>query len=74
VLLHEVTSSNPIQVAPAMGKLPFHPYFTFKDIFAFTVTVVGFIVLNKFYPNLLGHSDNFLTANPLVTPAHIVPE
>jgi ubiquinol-cytochrome c reductase cytochrome b/c1 subunit len=74
VLLHEVTSSNPVQVAPAMSKIPFHPYFTMKDAFAFTVALLFFVILNKFYPNLLGHSDNFIPANPLVTPAHIVPE
>jgi ubiquinol-cytochrome c reductase cytochrome b subunit len=57
-----------------MSKIPFHPYFTIKDAFAFTVTLLFFVILIKFYPNVLGHSDNFIPANPLVTPAHIVPE
>jgi ubiquinol-cytochrome c reductase cytochrome b subunit len=57
-----------------MGKIPFHPYFTAKDAFAFTITLLFFVILVKFYPNVLGHSDNFIPANPLVTPAHIVPE
>ena len=74
VLLHEVTSTNPVQVAPAMSKIPFHPYFTIKDIFALTVALFFFVILMKFFPNVLGHSDNFIPANPLVTPPHIVPE
>lgn len=74
ILLHEATSTNPVQISPAMGKIPFHPYFTAKDAFAFTITLLFFVILVKFYPNVLGHSDNFIPANPLVTPAHIVPE
>jgi len=73
VLLHNVGSSNPIQ-HQSVDKKPFHPYFTIKDSFIFVVTFVFFIILVSFYPNLLGHSDNFIPANPLVTPAHIVPE
>jgi ubiquinol-cytochrome c reductase cytochrome b/c1 subunit len=72
-LLHTVTSTNPAQVA-SPDKLPFHPYFTFKDIFALTVAMLFFLMLIHFYPNILGHSDNFIPANPLVTPPHIVPE
>jgi ubiquinol-cytochrome c reductase cytochrome b/c1 subunit len=59
---------------PSPDKLPFHPYFTIKDIFILTVTLTFFMILVFFYPNLLGHSDNFIPANPLVTPPHIVPE
>ena len=73
ILLHTVTSTNPAQVA-SPDKLPFHPYFTFKDIFALTVAMLFFLILIHFYPNILGHSDNFIPANPLVTPPHIVPE
>jgi len=73
ILLHTVTSTNPAQVA-SPDKLPFHPYFTFKDIFVLTVAMLFFLVLIHFYPNILGHSDNFIPANPLVTPPHIVPE
>jgi len=54
--------------------MSFHPYFTFKDIFALTATLLFFLILVYFYPNVLGHSDNFIPANPLVTPPHIVPE
>ena len=73
ILLHTVTSTNPAQVA-SPDKLPFHPYFTFKDIFALTAAMLFFLLLIHFYPNILGHSDNFIPANPLVTPPHIVPE
>lgn len=74
VLLHEATSTNPLQISPAVSKMPFHPYFTLKDLFALSIVFASFIILIKFAPNLLGHSDNFIPANPLVTPAHIVPE
>ena len=73
ILLHTVTSTNPAQVS-SPDKMSFHPYFTFKDIFALTVALLFFLALVHFYPNILGHSDNFLPANPLVTPPHIVPE
>jgi len=73
ILLHTVTSTNPAQVS-SPDKMSFHPYFTFKDIFALTATLLFFLVLVSYYPNALGHSDNFIPANPLVTPPHIVPE
>lgn len=73
VLLHNVGSSNPLQ-HQSVDKKPFHPYFTIKDSFILSITLIFFIILVSFYPNLLGHSDNFIPANPLVTPAHIVPE
>lgn len=73
VLLHGVGSTNP-QQHEANDKKPFHPYYTIKDSFILFVAFFFFIILISFYPNLLGHSDNFIAANPLVTPAHIVPE
>jgi ubiquinol-cytochrome c reductase cytochrome b/c1 subunit len=73
ILLHTATSTNPVQVS-SPDKISFHPYFTFKDIFALTAALLFFLILVYFYPNILGHSDNFIPANPLVTPPHIVPE
>jgi quinol-cytochrome oxidoreductase complex cytochrome b subunit len=73
ILLHTATSTNPTQIN-AYNKIPFHPYFTYKDVFALTGIFFLFIILIHFYPNILGHSDNFIPANPLVTPPHIVPE
>jgi quinol-cytochrome oxidoreductase complex cytochrome b subunit len=73
VLLHIVTSTNPLQ-SESESKVPFYPYFVINDMFALSVGLVFFIFLIHFYPNVLGHPDNFIPANPLVTPPHIVPE
>lgn len=55
-------------------KIPFSPYFIIKDFFGFYVFLLAFLIVVFFYPNVLGHPDNYILANPLVTPAHIVPE
>jgi quinol-cytochrome oxidoreductase complex cytochrome b subunit len=73
-LLHAEGSTNPIGLADIYDSLPFYPYFLVKDIFGFLVFLFGFSYLVFFEPNLLGHPDNYIRANPLVTPAHIVPE
>jgi quinol-cytochrome oxidoreductase complex cytochrome b subunit len=73
VLLHKSGSTEPTQTINP-DKIPFHPYYTYKDGFSLAICLLLFILLVFFYPNLLGHSDNFIKANPLVTPAHIVPE
>ena len=54
--------------------LPFWPYFVIKDLFALALIMVGFMAVVGFMPNYLGHPDNYIPANPLATPAHIVPE
>ncbi len=54
--------------------LPFWPYFVIKDLFALGIVLVAFFAIVGFMPNFLGHPDNYIEANPLVTPAHIVPE
>jgi quinol-cytochrome oxidoreductase complex cytochrome b subunit len=74
VLLHTSGSTDPLTLSATPTKLPFHPYFSYKDAFIFLVVFALFGGLITFYPNVLGHSDNFIPANPLVTPAHIVPE
>lgn len=74
VLLHTDGSSDPLTLPTTPDKLTFHPYFSYKDAFIFLATFAAFGALVCYLPNLLGHSDNFLPANPLVTPAHIVPE
>lgn len=74
VVLHASGSSDPLMLAMTPAKISFHPYYTAKDSFIFLVVFAGFVRLVCFAPNLLGHSDNFLPADPLVTPAHIVPE
>ncbi|MDT8343243.1 MAG: cytochrome b N-terminal domain-containing protein [Thermohalobaculum sp.] len=54
--------------------VPFHPFYTIKDTYALVVFLILFAVFVFFMPNYLGHPDNYIEANPLVTPAHIVPE
>lgn len=74
IALHQHGSNNPLGVGSNIDKVPFHPYFTYKDIFGFFVFGLFFAYFVYFEPNLLGHPDNYIPANPLVTPAHIVPE
>jgi ubiquinol-cytochrome c reductase cytochrome b subunit len=72
-LLHEVGSTTPLG-AIKLDKISFYPYFYLKDLFAFLVLILIFSTFIFFMPNSLGHPDNYIEANPLVTPAHIVPE
>ena len=73
-LLHAHGSNNPLGINKNVDTVPFYPYFYVKDLFAFLILVVFFSFFVFYYPNALGHSDNYIPANPLVTPAHIVPE
>lgn len=72
--LHEHGSSNPLGVSGNTDRLPFHPYFTFKDLVTFFVFLLALSLIVFYAPNLLGHSDNYIQANPMVTPSSIVPE
>jgi ubiquinol-cytochrome c reductase cytochrome b subunit len=76
VALHVNGSNNPTGVEPKTEKdtIPFHPYYTVKDFFGFGVFFIIFAGFVFFAPNYLGHPDNYIEANPMVTPAHIVPE
>jgi len=73
-LLHSKGSNNPLGVNTNVDTVSFYPYFYVKDLFAFFIFIFIFSLFLFFYPNVLGHSDNYIPANPLVTPAHIVPE
>lgn len=73
-LLHRVGSSNPLGINTNVETISFYPYFFVKDLFAFFILALLFSFFVFFYPNVLGHSDNYIPANPLSTPAHIVPE
>jgi len=73
-LLHKDGSNNPLGVDTSVDKIPFYPYFIAKDLFAFFVFLLIFSGFVFYFPNTLGHPDNYIPANPLVTPAHIVPE
>ncbi|HYG90764.1 MAG TPA: cytochrome b N-terminal domain-containing protein [Azospirillum sp.] len=74
--LHVSGSNNPlgIDAKGPQDTVPFNPYVTIKDLFATVVFMIVFAVFVFFMPNYLGHPDNYIPANPLVTPAHIVPE
>nr|YP_010022665.1 cytochrome b [Sarcophaga anchoriformis]QOP39513.1 cytochrome b [Sarcophaga anchoriformis] len=74
LFLHETGSNNPMGLNSNIDKIPFHPYFTFKDIVGFIVMTMILILLVLINPYLLGDPDNFIPANPLVTPVHIQPE
>ena len=74
--LHIPGSNNPtgVDVKSPQDTVPFHPYYTAKDGFGLGVYLILFAVMVFFLPNALGHADNYIEANPLSTPAHIVPE
>lgn len=76
VALHQHGSNNPsgVEIKTKKDIIPFHPYFTVKDFVGFCFFAVIFSYFLFFYPNSLGHPDNYIPANPLITPAHIVPE
>nr|YP_010626513.1 cytochrome b [Paraliodrosophila antennata]WBK17649.1 cytochrome b [Paraliodrosophila antennata] len=74
LFLHQTGSNNPIGLNSNSDKIPFHPYFTYSDIVGFVIMMFFLISLILTNPNLLGDPDNFIPANPLVTPAHIQPE
>nr|YP_006883887.1 cytochrome b [Pseudoleistes virescens]AFS65829.1 cytochrome b [Pseudoleistes virescens] len=73
-LLHETGSNNPLGIPSDCDKIPFHPYYTIKDILGFVLMLSLLVSLALFSPNLLGDPENFTPANPLVTPPHIKPE
>ncbi len=75
--LHVPGNGNPegVEVKDVeKDTVPFHPYYTVKDGFAIVVFLIIFAVLVFYLPNVLGHADNYIEANPLITPSHIVPE
>ena len=74
--LHVPGNNNPtgVNVKTKEDTVPFHPYYTVKDGFAIVVFLILFATFVFYNPNALGHADNYIPGNPLVTPAHIVPE
>ncbi|MEJ6595475.1 cytochrome b/b6 [Parasphingorhabdus sp.] len=74
--LHIPGSNNPtgVDVKGPQDTVPFHPYYTAKDGWTLGVALIFFTAMMFFLPNALGHADNYIPANPLSTPAHIVPE
>nr|YP_010925949.1 cytochrome b [Thelaira chrysopruinosa]WKF19270.1 cytochrome b [Thelaira chrysopruinosa] len=74
LFLHETGSNNPIGMNSNTDKISFHPYFIYKDIVGFIIMLMLIILLVLTNPYLLSDPDNFIPANPLVTPIHIQPE
>nr|AHH34605.1 cytochrome b [Inia boliviensis]AHH34609.1 cytochrome b [Inia boliviensis] len=74
LFLHETGSNNPTGIPSNMEKIPFHPYYTIKDILGALLLVSVLLTLTLFAPDLLGDPDNYTPANPLNTPTHIKPE
>jgi ubiquinol-cytochrome c reductase cytochrome b/c1 subunit len=76
IALHRFGSNNPlgIDMKGPQDSIPFHPYYTIKDSFGLTVLFLVWAILIFYVPNLLGNPDNYIPANPLQTPPHIVPE
>lgn len=73
-LLHQEGSGNPLGIESTSDKINLFPYFVVKDLFGLALFFFFFAVFLYFFPNILGHSDNYIEANPMVTPTHIVPE
>ena len=73
-LLHKDGSNNPLGVDSKGDKIPFYPYFVIKDVFALFCFLTFFGVFVFYFPNALGHPDNYIPADAMQTPAHIVPE
>lgn len=74
LFLHQTGSNNPLGISRQVDKVPFHPYFSFKDIAGFLVIIGALVILTLLNPYLLGDPDNFIPADPIVTPPHIQPE
>nr|YP_009045297.1 cytochrome b [Neptis soma]AHA03648.1 cytochrome b [Neptis soma] len=74
LFLHQTGSNNPLGINSNLDKIPFHPFFTFKDLIGFIILIMFLTFLSLINPYLLGDPDNFIPANPLVTPIHIQPE
>nr|YP_086879.1 cytochrome b [Amphisbaena schmidti]AAT08528.1 cytochrome b [Amphisbaena schmidti] len=74
LFLHETGSNNPLGLSSTTDKIPFHPYYTIKDLLGTAIFLLILLLLALLMPNLLGDPENFSPANPLMTPPHIKPE
>ncbi|TEA27861.1 hypothetical protein DBR06_SOUSAS13810004 [Sousa chinensis] len=74
LFLHETGSNNPTGIPSDTDKIPFHPYYTIKDILGALLLILASLIPVLFSPNLLGDSYSYTPANPLNTPPHIKPE
>jgi ubiquinol-cytochrome c reductase cytochrome b subunit len=74
IALHVNASNNPLGISSKLDRVPFHPYFTFKDLVGFFAFFLVLSIFVFFMPNAFGEPENYVPANPLQTPAAIVPE
>nr|YP_010947382.1 cytochrome b [Prismosticta microprisma]WGO62397.1 cytochrome b [Prismosticta microprisma] len=74
LFLHQTGSNNPLGLNSNLDKIPFHPFFSYKDLIGFIILFMLLIMLTLISPYFLGDPDNFIPANPLMTPVHIQPE
>nr|QQH14400.1 cytochrome b [Metallus mai] len=74
MFLHKTGSNNPLGTNSNLDKIPFHPYFSYKDLIGFLIMLTLLTLIILISPNYLGDPDNFIPANPLITPPHIKPE
>jgi ubiquinol-cytochrome c reductase cytochrome b subunit len=72
--LHQYGSNNPLGINASVDKISFYPYFYVKDLVGWVAFAIFFSIFLFYAPNVLGHPDNYIPANPMSTPAHIVPE
>nr|YP_010586509.1 cytochrome b [Pseudopotamorites peniculus]UZZ44310.1 cytochrome b [Pseudopotamorites peniculus] len=74
MFLHQTGSSNPLSINNNIDKIPFHPFFSFKDLMGFLLLIIILTMISLYKPFMLSDPDNFIPANPMVTPIHIQPE
>lgn len=74
MFLHQTGSNNPLGINCDSDRIPFHKYYSIKDLLGYTIVIPLFLALLIFNPNLFTDPENFLIANPLTTPIHIQPE
>lgn len=74
VLLHDKGSSNPLRLEYVSDKINFYPYFLIKDLIFFFFFLISYFIFIVYFPNVMGHPDNYIPANIMSTPEHIVPE
>nr|AVJ52644.1 cytochrome b [Urolabida menghaiensis] len=74
IFLHQSGSNNPVGVNSNIDKIPFHPYFSIKDFMGMSFTMMMFLIMILIEPLMMGDPENFIPANPMVTPVHIQPE
>ncbi len=74
IFLHQTGSNNPLGINSDSDRIPFHTYYSIKDILGYAIALLLFLALVLFAPNIFTDPENYLIANPLTTPIHIQPE